>query len=525
MQTQETKIFIKTFGCKLNTYDSGWIESNIEKTISSPISISEMNTLNTNLKNLESKTLENEIFPIYILNTCAVTHTATTEAIRYVKRLRKKSPSSLIVVTGCAAQVNTEDFINLKEMGADLIVANSHKNQIGSLIKKEIEKKRSNPLRSVQTTLYKSNVLRQKHIEEKAGLELFHTRSFLKIQDGCNSFCSFCIIPFARGKSRSVSHWKLIDKVNALYAQGVKEVVLTGVHIGDYHDEKAEKDEKEIFGLEKLVEALLKKTKIPRIRLSSLEPIEISPFLLDLYKDKRLCPHFHISLQSGDAEILKNMKRKYGPKEIEQCLIKIEKNIENAFIGMDLIVGFPGERKKEFKNTYDLLKDLPWTRIHVFPYSPRKKTRSYKMENQIHRSEIKKRSKIMRNLSKKRYLETAKKQLYSIKKVLCFKEKSEGTKKETLAFYSNSIPHSPPSTSISPLEAYSHSQKEFNKENTFVPQKGLSRDYWKVNLNINIEMLKLVQGKEVTAQVNNLILKGKPPDFSDLSLEASLTAV
>jgi len=212
---------------------------------------------------------------------------------------------------------------------------------------------------------FSSNIFKQTEIY--SGFILPHpdrTRAFLKIQDGCDSFCAFCIIPFARGKSKSLSVDFLIDSVHKLEEAGIEEAVLTGVHIGDYKD--GDKN------LEDLIELLLSKTSLPRLRLTSLEPIEITERLLDCYEDERMCPHFHISLQSANSQVLKSMKRNYSQKEVEQAFERIALRNPQAFIGMDLITGFPTESLKDFEEAYSLLKNHPWTNMHVFPYSSRK---------------------------------------------------------------------------------------------------------------------------------------------------------
>jgi len=367
---------IHTFGCKVNTYDTGLLQKRMNS----------------------SGYLESNEPRVHLLNTCAVTAEATKEAIRYVRRLKVQDPFCKVIVTGCAAQVDTEKFATLS--GVDLVVANSHKGKLESLVR---------GLFSGQTKerIHKSNIFRKDDLESGGGIESDHTRSFLKIQDGCNSFCSFCVIPFARGKSRSLPVSELIRRVRELNAQ---EVVLTGVHIGDYEDGEKK--------LEDLIEDILLLTKVPRIRLTSLEPIEISDRLLDLYQDERLCPHFHMSIQSANSKVLSEMKRRYGSREVEDSLIRIAKKVPSAFVGMDVIAGFPGESESEFQDTYERLNALPWTRLHVFPYSTRPGTKASRMAGHMERSEIKARSKMLNSLSRERYLQAAIAQMRTQKLVL-----------------------------------------------------------------------------------------------------------
>ena len=277
---------VHTFGCKINLYDSGWVEKDLAKL------------------NLKHK--------VHVLNTCAVTSEATKEAKRTIRRLKAQDPLCKVVVTGCAAQVDTDQFDNLS--GADLVVANSHKSQLRTIIEDFLNQKSSE-------RVFKSNIFKKTDPESDGGLNEGRTRSFLKIQDGCNSFCTFCVIPFARGQSRSLSIEALVKKVNDLHFQGYQEVILTGVHIGDYFDDSKTSNN----GLEDLVEALLEQTNIPRVRLSSLEPIEVTDRLLKLYLDDRMCKHFHMSIQSSHTDVLKHMKRKYTSEQVLESLEQIQK--------------------------------------------------------------------------------------------------------------------------------------------------------------------------------------------------------
>lgn len=421
--TEKSDFIVHTFGCKVNTYDSGLIQNNLKQ----------------NLK-LDA---ENKKPRIHVLNTCAVTAEATQQAIRMVRKIKAGNPFSTVIVTGCAAQVDTEAFRNLS--GADLVVANSHKGLLPQIIdqyfKGEIKEK-----------VFKSNIFHKEDLEAGGGTESHHTRSFLKIQDGCNSFCTFCIIPYARGKSRSIPISQIVDKINQLEKDGLKEVVLTGVHIGDYEDQSLSHPR----NLEVLVETILKETQILRIRLSSLEPIEITEGLLSLYKNSRLCPHFHMSIQSADTDVLLGMKRKYTALQVQHSLQTIARLIPNVFIGMDVIAGFPSETDEQFENTYKVLVDTPWTRLHVFPYSERQGTRAANLQ-QIPFSIRKKRAARLRDLSLHRLQSESLKQIGKIKNILIL----NGTAKK---------------------------------------YDGLSEDYWSVKI-LNEEPLKITTMKNQIAKV------------------------
>ena len=383
---------IKTFGCKVNSYDTGFLQD-------------KLNNYGFHFQ------IDNP--DVCIFNTCSVTQQATKEALRQIRRFKSKNIFSKVIVTGCAAQVDTEHFTNLS--GVDLIVANSHKSQLPVILDDYLKGK-------VKQKIFKSNIFKKTDLEPHGGREAHHTRSFLKIQDGCNSFCTFCIIPFARGKSRSIPVETLVEKINFLSQQKIKEVVLTGVHIGDYKDKTK--------GLAHLVESILLKTNIPRIRLSSLEPIELTDHLIDCYQDERMCRHFHMSIQSCDSEVLKNMKRKYNAQDVFKALEKIQNKVSGAFVGMDVIAGFPSETEKQFENTCEMLSQTDWTQLHVFSYSERFGTYAVRIKNKVPPIEIKKRSKKLRELSQQRYFLKAQSQIGKTKKVLVLKNGTQGLSRD-----------------------------------------------------------------------------------------------
>ncbi len=380
---------IHTFGCKVNTYDTGLLQKRLEKAAQAP-----------------AQGVQKPL--VHILNTCAVTAEATKEAVKLVRRLKAHSPLSTVVVTGCSAQVDGKEFDELP--GVDLVVANSHKGQLESILDRFFKG-------TLESKVYRSNIFRKDDLEAGGGLENDHTRTFLKIQDGCNSFCTYCVIPFARGKSRSIPVAEIVSRISTLQKQGVSEVVLTGVHIGDYEDQN--------WDLSGLVAAVLEKTTLPRLRLSSLEPVELTPALLELYKNDRLCPHFHMSIQSANTQTLTMMKRHYNSEHVEQALMAIKSQLPQAFVGMDVIAGFPGETEDEFHDTYQRLERLPWTRLHVFPYSERPGTKASLME-QLPVLVRKQRAARLRELSLSRYMSMAQKQIGTFKRVMLLKNPARG---------------------------------------------------------------------------------------------------
>jgi threonylcarbamoyladenosine tRNA methylthiotransferase MtaB len=420
------KFQVHTFGCKVNTYDTGLLQKNLQG---------------------QGFTSVTESPRIHVLNTCAVTAEATKEAVRYIRRLKVRDPFCTVVVTGCAAQVDTGSFENLP--GADLVVANSHKGQLPELLKRHFRGE-------LTEKTFKSNIFKKEDLEMGGGVEQTHTRTFLKIQDGCNSFCTYCIIPYARGKSRSIPVFDLVERVNELYADGVREAVLTGVHIGDYEDVAGGKK----YVMEDLIEQLLVKTKMPRFRLSSLEPVEVSERLLDLYQDDKMCPHFHMSIQSANTDVLDKMKRKYTQGDVIHALNQIDKRVKNAFVGMDVIVGFPTETREQFEDTYLTLVELPWTKIHVFPYSERPGTRAVTYPETVPLQERQRRGARLRELSLQRFETLAKAQVTTQKRVLVLKNSAKGG-------------------------------------------QGLSRDYWPVQLLGAEEFINHWTGQEVDVRILN----------------------
>ena len=374
-------IQMKTFGCKVNYYDSLLIKNQLK-----------------DLNFVQGKN-------IIILNSCAVTAQAGKDIRKEAEKIKNSNPNNFVVVTGCGAQVETELYESAKSV--DLVVGNSDKKDLKSIL--------TNFSPQQKNKVFKSNIFKAPSFySDFVSPDQDRTRAFLKIQDGCDSFCTFCIIPFARGKSKSIPSHSLVEAIKKLEEKDVKEVVLTGVHIGDYKDNDK--------GLDDLIAYLLEKTSIPRIRLTSLEPVEITDKILDCYTDDRICPHFHISLQSTNSSVLKSMKRKYGQKEVERAFRKIAKTAPKAFVGMDLIVGFPTESQKDFEESYELLKDQPWTSIHVFPYSSRAGTYASSKYKTLPQTETVKRASLLRHLSDIRFNSHIEKQKGTRKKVLLFKK-------------------------------------------------------------------------------------------------------
>ena len=303
---------------------------------------------------------------VYILNTCTVTHTADAKARHQLRLARRQNPDIFIIATGCYAQRAAAEITAIA--GVDCVVDNSEKSNLLQILKDIPQKAQSAK-------------------EPVAASAPFRTRSFLKIQDGCQNFCSYCIVPFVRSAEISVPPESIIDEIRQRTNEGYQEVVLTGTRVGGYAFEGLD--------LRGLLQRILDETKIPGMRLSSLQPQEISPALIILWQNSLLCPHFHLSLQSGSTGVLKRMNRRYSPDEYRKIVKLIRQEVPAVAITTDVIVGFPGETDKEFEESLEFCKQLGFARIHVFSYSPRSGTAAAKMAKQVADKVKKERSKQM----------------------------------------------------------------------------------------------------------------------------------
>ena len=353
-------VYIETHGCKLNIADSQKIS---DKLLSSGMEIS--NNINES--------------DIYVLNTCTVTKSADKKARNKLRNIRKKNPEIHIVTTGCYAQRDKQEISKLGVVNT--IINNQEKENfleiLSNDIKIDFEKK------SVENSIDK--------------ILLGRTRASVAIQKGCNQICSYCIVPKVRGREKSINPNEIINQINYLVERGCFEVVLTGTQLGTYGYDLNE------MNLTKLLLSILNETKIKRLRLSSVQPHEFNDDLLNLWNDDtfkhRLCPHFHIPLQSGSDDILSAMRRKYSTTEFSKIVSDIRKDIPNSSITTDLIVGFPGETDQDHNNTKKLLKNLDISDIHVFPYSVRPGTTAYYLKNKVQSSVITNRSKEIRDIA------------------------------------------------------------------------------------------------------------------------------
>ena len=377
-----------TFGCKLN--------------------FSETSSISRMFKNKGFK--KTSIFKNpkkIIINTCSVTENADKKCKDLIKKIKRKSPDSEVIVIGCYAQLKPIEIEKLN--GVDKVLGNKEKFEINNYLRNKKE-------RVIHSKIDESTKFNFTYsIDER-------TRSFLKIQDGCNYGCSFCTIPLARGKSRSSTTSEVLKKIDNLILKGSKEIVLSGINIGDFGIINGQR--KETF--KDLISEIEKINKKIRIRISSIEPNLLNDEIINLvYNSNKFLNHFHLPLQSGSNKILKKMSRRYNRELYLDRVNKIKKLMPEACIGGDVIVGFPGESNNDFNETYKFINNLDIDYLHVFPYSERNNTRA-KMINDIVPLEIRnKRSKMLRILSEKKKRKFYKNNLNSIKKVLFEKGKDK----------------------------------------------------------------------------------------------------
>lgn len=360
----EVKIAITTLGCKINQYDSAVIQNRLEE--------------NHSFVPFE------EPADCYIINTCTVTDRADWEARQLVRRAKRLSPSAKVLVTGCYAQVSPAELARVP--GVDYVVGLNRLDDLLHFV---------NLPEDTDVRIAVSDAKRERGVPVLGTRALpGHTRAFLKIQEGCNYSCTYCIIPTARGWSRSVTPREVLEQVRMLADAGYREIVLTGIHLGSYGQDLTPR-----IDLTTLLEMIAQSRLIPRVRLSSLDPREVPDRLIDLIANSDvICPHLHVCAQAGDDAILKSMRRNYDGAYYRELLIKIRERLPDAALGSDIIVGFPGETDGAFHRSLEFFADLPLTYFHVFPYSSRRGTVAASLPDHVG-SEVKKaRASSMREL-------------------------------------------------------------------------------------------------------------------------------
>jgi len=375
---------IRTLGCKANLADS------LE--------------LSRELQSRGFSLAEGSAAPdLCIVNSCTVTDEADRQSRKLASRLARLHPEARVVITGCAAEVDPERLT--RSAGIHYVIGNRDKARLADLVLEALE--RPSPAhgevlggaRPFAEMASRHPIDREWPLEweSEASVTSGNTRAFLKVQEGCNAFCTYCIIPYGRGPSRSLEPREVTRRVAEACASGVRELVLTGTNLGDYGVDLGLKPG---LAFETLISDILNTTPLQRLRLSSLDPTEISPHLLKLIQEEaRLCPHFHVSLQSPVDRVLRLMKRKYGSREARHCLEEIAALSRAPFVGMDLITGFPGESADDFEETLRFLEETPWNRLHVFPYSERNGTPATRLPGSVPPVERTRRARLLAELS------------------------------------------------------------------------------------------------------------------------------
>ena len=358
-----------TLGCRVNHYET---EAMAEKFIREGYEVTDF-----------------EIFAdVYVINTCSVTNMSDKKSRQIISRARRTNENAIIAAVGCYSQVSPEEVSKIE--GVDVVLGTRNKGDIVYYVNKAKDEKK--PQLMVGEVL-KNNQFEELNIEEYQD----KTRAFLKIQDGCNRFCAYCLIPYTRGTTCSKDPEKVLDEIRKLAQHGFKEIILSGIHTASYGV-----DLDGNVTLITLLEEIEKTDGIERVRIGSIEPSFFTDEVIEKIKNmKKLCPQFHLSLQSGCDATLKRMNRRYTAKEYEDAVNKIRENLNDASITTDVIVGFPGETDEEFNETYEYLKGIKLTKTHIFKFSPRKGTKAADMPNQVDGNVKDKRSKALIELNAK----------------------------------------------------------------------------------------------------------------------------
>ena len=367
------KAALHNLGCKVNAYETEAMQQILEQAGYEIVPFQEM-------------------ADVYVINTCSVTNMADRKSRQMLHKAKKTNPEAIVIAAGCYVQTK-EDEAALDE-SIDIVIGNNKKHMLLDAIEAYEKKRQGNEAEKVNEVVDINHVKQdyeELHLEKTAE----HTRAFLKVQDGCNQFCSYCIIPFARGRVRSRKAEDVLAEVERLAAHGYQEVVLTGIHLSSYGVDTGD-------DLLHLIELVHDVEKIKRIRLGSLEPrIVTEDFVKRLSELEKICPHFHLSLQSGCDTVLKRMNRRYDTKEYEAGCALLRKYFSHPAITTDVIVGFPGETEEEFQMTREYLERIHFYEMHIFKYSKREGTKAAVMPDQVDEQEKTRRSAILLELEKK----------------------------------------------------------------------------------------------------------------------------
>ena len=395
-----------TLGCKVNQYETNAMAQKF---------------LEKGYQIIEEITPENEdIKPdICIINTCTVTNMSDRKSRQMLRRMKEKNPETIVVAVGCYAQVAKEELAKIPEI--DLVLGNNEKVEVVKYVEEYI----NNNINNVEL----DDVMYSKEFSDFGDVTYTEkTRAVIKIQDGCDRFCSYCIIPYARGRVRSRKPESIISEITQIASKGIKEVVITGIHIASYGKDFAMSKDSKLanYRLIDLLEEINEIQGIQRIRLGSIEPLLITEeFVERLIKLEKICHHFHLSLQSGCDETLKRMNRRYTTEQFKEIVRLLRNAYEDVNLTTDIIVGFPGETDEEFNKTYQFLKEIKFYKMHIFKYSPRKGTKAAVMPNQISGDIMEKRSRELIELSNENELEYNKNYIGKEMEVLFEEEKEK----------------------------------------------------------------------------------------------------
>lgn len=355
-----------TLGCKLNYSETSTIADEFSK------------------KGFKKQDF-NDISDVYLINTCTVTENADKDCRQIVRRALRQNPNAYIIVTGCYAQLRSEEIAKID--GVDAVLGSGEKFKIFDLIE-DFSKEEFSCIYVEEENLNEFNSAYSSESDKR-------TRAYFKIQDGCDYKCTFCTIPMARGGSRSLDPNSAVLQFKNLIEKGYKEIILTGVNVGDY----GKNSDTDLF---RLLQKLVKVDGDFRIRISSIEPNLLNDNIIDLAADNpKICNHFHIPIQSGSDSVLKLMQRRYNTSDFSKVINKLSARVKDVGIGIDVIVGSPGETEEDFNTTYNFIKDLPATYLHVFSYSERPNTKALSIDGKVDNSEKKRRSSMLRILSEK----------------------------------------------------------------------------------------------------------------------------
>ena len=370
-------VALHNLGCKVNAYEMDFIQQNL-------------------LKKGYNVVPFDEYADIYIVNTCTVTNIADRKSRQMLHRCKQLNPKAVVVALGCYVQTDSKGVIGDPDI--DIAIGNNNKSKAVEIIEEYLAGETGEKVDCIIDINDVKNPCPYESMSIEKTIE--HSRAYIKIQDGCNQFCTYCIIPYARGRVRSRKQEEILDEVRTLSSNGYKEVVLTGIHIGSYG-----MDFKDGSDLMSLLEEIDKVPGIERVRISSLEPGTMTKEFIERLKNlKKICPHFHLSLQSGCDSVLKRMNRKYKTADFTASVENLRKAFDRPAITTDVIAGFPGETEAEFEETADFIRKIGFYEIHLFPYSRRHGTVADKMEGQLTRKEktdrVKKLSEIEREMTR-----------------------------------------------------------------------------------------------------------------------------